>query len=104
MIAPIKHLLLFALAGSRGGITRVRILKVLEKSPCNMHQLSKKLKLDYKTVQHHINVLRENHLISTINKGKYGALFIISEELEQNKEDLNKILAKFGKDLGKNLE
>ena len=68
--------------GTRGGETRARILRTLKKEPCNANKLSKKLKFDYKTIQHHLNILEKHHLLT--KEGDYGAVYFISEWLEKN--------------------
>lgn len=79
-----KYLLSYLITGTRGGITRGRIIEVLLKTPMNMHQLSIALNLDYKTIQHHIKVLLENGIISAVHKGSYGAMYHLSVDMEEN--------------------
>jgi DNA-binding transcriptional ArsR family regulator len=76
----VKHLLMYLLLGTRGGETRARILHELRLRPQNAHRLSKLLKLDYKTVEHHLRVLLQNRLLE--RHGGYGALYFLSAELE----------------------
>lgn len=96
---PLKQILWYVLAGTRGGPTRILIIQALRKRPFNANQLAEKLKLDYKTVQHHLRVLIDNGVI-TANKAKYGAGYFLSEELERNIGFLDEILAQFGYDSG----
>ena len=79
-----KYLLSYLLTATRGGMTRGKILESLRKKPQNMHQLSKSLNLDYKTIQHHIDVLIDNGVISAVKKGSYGALYHWSIDMEEN--------------------
>jgi transcriptional regulator, ArsR family len=46
-----------ALAGTRGGPNRARILRLLEERPRNANQLAEELDLAYNTVRHHLDVL-----------------------------------------------
>jgi|SRR3989338_1388939 len=96
-----KRLLWYLLAGTKGGESRGRILKHLQKRPANANQLAKMLELDYKTIRHHLEVLERNKLVQTINKGRYNTAYIWSELLEQEKKVFEEIWNKFGKDLGK---
>jgi len=57
-------------------------MMLLEK-PLNTHQLSQKLDLDYKAVQHHMKVLEKNNMVSKIGD-KYGAVYHLSNFLEIN--------------------
>ena len=79
----LKRLLWYILAGMRGGVTRINILKLILDRPFNMNQLGKELGLDYKTIQHHIKVLEENRIIFPSEK-KYGTMYFPSQLLEQN--------------------
>ena len=92
-----KNLVWYLFAGTRGGETRILIATTLKKKPMNAHQLSKALNLDYKTVQHHLRVLLENQIITAVNKGKYGAVYFISESMEQLWNDFQSIWKRFGK-------
>lgn len=86
-----KKLLLYLFTSTRGGLTRLRIVMVLLEKPCNMHQLSQRLDLDYKAVQHHMRVLEKNNMISKIGE-KYGAIFHLSNFLEMHIHALDEII------------
>ena len=60
-----------------------------------MHQISKELKLDYKTVQHHIRVLEENRVITPEEK-KYGSIYFPSAMFDDVKDIFNEIKNKVG--------
>ncbi len=92
-----KNLVWYLLAGTRGGETRALILVTLKKRPMNAHQLAKGLKLDYKTIQHHVRILVENNILTTINKGKYAAAYFISPEMEGLWKDFREIWERIGK-------
>jgi len=86
-----KQLLWYLLAGTRGGPTRIMIIDAIRNKPQNAHQLAQLLKLDYKTVQHHLKVLVENNIFSVVKKGEYGATYFLSAEFEANKEHFEHI-------------
>ena len=67
---------------SKGGINRSRIVNFLNKRPSNIYQISEGLNLNYKTVQHHLRMLKENNVIQCDDAKKYGALYFISEEFD----------------------
>jgi predicted transcriptional regulator len=91
-----KRLLWFIFAGSRGGLNRLRIISTLKKQPKNTNQLANELGLDYKAIQHHINVLVKNNLL--VKEGeKYGITFFISTFLEVNMESFDEIVQKLDK-------
>ena len=91
-----RRLLLYLFTGTRGGYTRLRIVMLLLQKPYNTYQLSQKLEMDYKAVQHHMKVLVKNNLVSKIGE-KYGALFYISSLLEYNIRALNEAIDKLEK-------
>ncbi len=91
-----RRLLWFVFAGSRGGLNRLRIITALKEKPQNTNQLANELSLDYKAIQHHINVLEKNNLISKEGE-KYGITFFISTFLEVNMETFDEIANKLEK-------
>lgn len=92
-----KNLIWFVFAGTRGGETRARIVSSLLSKPKNSNQISKDLKLDYKTVQHHLKVLTKNKLLDVQNKNNYGAVFFPSTILKENLSTFKEIWERFGK-------
>ena len=88
-----KRLLWFVFTGSKGGLNRIRLISVIRKTPLNANQLAKELGLDYKAIQHHVNVLEKNNLITRVGE-KYGAVFFISTFLEVNLETFDEIVTK----------
>ena len=88
-----KRLLWFVFTGSKGGLNRIRLISIIKKTPLNANQLAKELGLDYKAIQHHVNVLEKNNLITRVGE-KYGAVFFISTFLEVNLETFDEIVTK----------
>jgi DNA-binding transcriptional ArsR family regulator len=78
-----KRLLWYLFAGSKGALTRIRIIDLLRERPSNINQLSSALGLDYKGVQHHISVMEKNNLITRVGE-KYGVIYFISDYLQHN--------------------
>jgi DNA-binding transcriptional ArsR family regulator len=93
----LRHLLGWLIAGTRGGPTRARIIEILKETPQNANQLATSMKLDYKTVRHHLTVLEKNRLILSIGD-KYGASYFLSQMMEENymlfEEILNRLWKK----------
>ena len=92
----LRHLLGWLIAGTRGGPTRARIVKILKETPQNANQLATSTKLDYKTVRHHLTVLEKNRIISSIGD-KYGATYFLSQMMEENYALFEEILNKLWK-------
>ena len=82
------------LAGTKGGINRARIIDELRNRPYNINQLAEKLELDYKTVRHHIEVLERNNMVTTTGK-RYGALYFLSDKMEENYDSFLEIWDEF---------
>jgi DNA-binding transcriptional ArsR family regulator len=89
-------LLWYLLGGTRGGPNRAEIIKTLQNRPCNANQLAETLRVDYKTIQHHIRILEENGLVSLANKGSYGAVLFLTAKMEEAIPILDEIWSKIG--------
>lgn len=88
----VKTLFLFIFANSKGGPTRIKIIVLLKRGNLNVHQLSTALRMDYKCISHHIDVLEKNNLVGKFGNG-YGTTFFITPLLEKNMEVFNEILS-----------
>ena len=77
----LRRLLWFVLGGARGGENRGRIIQQLRGRPQNLNQLAGKLGVDYRTVTHHIEVLRANSLVAS-QGDRYGAVYFLSPRLD----------------------
>ena len=95
-----KRLLWWLIAGSRGGANRAQMIRALKERPYNAHQLAEAMKLDYKTVRHHLKVLSDNSVVVASGKEQYGAMYFLSPQMEQNYQDFLDILAQVKLDGG----
>jgi len=89
-----KRVLWYLIGSTKGGANRAKILELLNKVPANPNQLSVQLKMDYKTVIHHLKVLSENGLVITDNKDSYGATYFLTPLMENNYSSFSEILNK----------
>lgn len=97
----LRRLLWHILGGARGGINRARIIYELSKRPSNINQLAGRLNVDFRTVQHHIEILRKNSLV--ISEGEhYGLTYFLSPWLESNMNLFEEICSKLGYKLTSN--
>ena len=80
---PVKQLLTWLIKGTKGGKTRAQIITNLKNNPQNANQLATDLKVDYKTVRHHITILEKNKLVIPIGN-HYSTAYFLSELMEEN--------------------
>ncbi len=93
---PLKYLLGWLIAGTRGGPTRARIIETLKETPQNANQLSNLLGMDYRTIRHHLGVLEKNKIIISAGEG-YGTTYFLSQVMEENYVLFEEILKKIWK-------
>ena len=93
---PLKYLLGWLIAGTRGGLTRAKILKILKETPQNANQLASQLKMDYRTIRHHLEVLQKNRIITSAGEG-YGMTYFLSPSMEENYALFEEIVDKIWK-------
>jgi DNA-binding transcriptional ArsR family regulator len=81
-----------ALAGTRGGPNRARILRALDERPRNANQLAEDLELAYNTVRHHLEVLERNGIV-TSSDATYGTVYLPSERARSHWGTVEEILS-----------
>jgi len=96
-VRQLKYLLGWLIAGTRGGVTRAKIIETLKENPQNANQLANSLEMDYRTIRHHLQILQKNKIITSAGNG-YGITYFLSPEMEENyglfEEIMNKIWKK----------
>ncbi len=78
-----KPVLWQALAGTRGGPNRVRILRAVDRRPRNANQLADDLELAYNTVRHHLEVLERNGIL-TSSEADYGRVYLPTDRVRDH--------------------
>ncbi|MFC7215325.1 winged helix-turn-helix domain-containing protein [Saliphagus sp. GCM10025334] len=86
-----EDVLWYVLASSRGGPTRVRILRALDERPRNANQLATDLEFDYTTIRHHLDVLMENNVVRRTDDD-YAAVYLFTEQLRSNWDTVETVL------------
>lgn len=86
-----EGVLWYLLASSRGGPTRVQILRALDERPQNANQLATELELDYTTIRHHLDVLMKNNVVQR-SGNNYAAVYLFTDQVESNWELVEEIL------------
>ncbi len=79
------------LASSRGGPTRVAILRAIEAKPRNANELAESLDMDYTTIRHHTDILVENNVLRR-SADEYGALYLFTEQVQTHWDTVEEIL------------
>ena len=74
------------LMGSDGGRTRMKIIDEILIKPCNANQLSKRLKLDYKTITYHLDIIC-GHRYMTREKFEKKTYYYPGDRLIKNIEE-----------------
>ncbi len=92
----VRRLLWYLFAGSKGGENRIKIINLLQDTPLNINRMAEILSLDYKAIQHHVNVLEKNNLVSRIGE-KYGIMYFVSNYLEANMDTFKEIINKISR-------
>lgn len=82
----------YLLAGTRGSENRARIVRALDEQPRNANRLSEALDLDYNTVRHHLDTLRDHEVVVRSGDG-YGAIYRLSDRFEANRETYERVVA-----------
>jgi len=80
---PLKHLLGWLITGTKGGKTRAQIIKSVKANPQNANQLATQLRVDYKTVRHHLTILEKNRIVIPIGE-HYSTVYFLSQPMEEN--------------------
>ena len=80
---PLRYLLGWLIAGTRGGVTRAKMIAILKETPQNANQLANLLEMDYRTIRHHVEVLEKNRIITSAGEG-YGKTYFLSPVMEEN--------------------
>jgi DNA-binding transcriptional ArsR family regulator len=92
----LKYLLGWLIAGTRGGPTRAKMIEALKEAPQNANQLATLLKMDYKTMRHHLEVLEKNKIITSVGD-RYGATYFLTQTMEDNYILFEEIMKRIGK-------
>ena len=86
-----EDVLWYLFASSRGAPTRVKIMERLLERPQNANELAESLGYDYTTIRHHLDVLTENHVLRSTERG-YGDVYLMTEQAKHHRDDLETVL------------
>ena len=90
-----NKVLWWLIAGSKGGINRARIILLLHQRPYNANQITQSLHLDYKTIRHHLDVMKKHNVITSMEEG-YGSMYFLTEQTESKFDEFMEIWKQIG--------
>ncbi|MCS6770113.1 MAG: winged helix-turn-helix domain-containing protein [Candidatus Caldarchaeum sp.] len=91
MDKPIRRLFWWLLLGTKGGPTRLLILILLKTGARNANRIATSLRLNYKTVQHHLEVLLENGFVEAEGQ-RYDVKYRLAPMVRENMDVLDSIV------------
>ncbi|MGC8645754.1 MAG: winged helix-turn-helix domain-containing protein [Thermoplasmata archaeon] len=80
---------------SRGAPLRSRIVLMLRERPMNKNELSTRLRVNYRTVEHHLSVLIKNNVVEGDFR-RYNSLFYLKDGVRMLVEDALDALRRIG--------
>jgi DNA-binding transcriptional ArsR family regulator len=93
-----KRVMTFLFLGTKGGGNRIRIVRLLKEEALNANKIGERLDLDYKTIQHHLELLEQHQVVVLSSpKGTYGAIYFLSQYFEKQLDLLEEMWVKFGR-------
>ncbi len=88
----VRRLIVWLLYASRGGSTRLSILKLLkERGPMPVSQIARALNLNYRTVIYHLEILESHDLVTKVEMPE-GTMYALSEAGLRNWDLIEKLI------------
>ncbi len=91
-----ERLLWHLLVGTRGGLTRGRIIQLLADRPYNANALAEALGMDYKTIRHHLRVLERDSIVAPSKEQGYGVIYFLTPSFTRELATFQRIWEKLG--------
>ncbi len=80
----------YLIAGTRGGVTRARLIRLLSDRPRNANRLADELGVEYNTVRYHLDKLVEHDVVEP-GGNEYGELYFLTDQFERHREEFERI-------------
>ncbi|MDB2260540.1 winged helix-turn-helix domain-containing protein [Halorubrum ezzemoulense] len=81
----------YLFVASRGGANRVRIVRRLRDRPRNANELAEALDVDYNTITHHLDMLKDHDVVEPSDHD-YGKLYFLTDRFERHAETFEEII------------
>lgn len=81
----------YLLAGTRGGENRARIIRTLDERPRNANQLAEQIDVDYNTIRHHLEMLKDHDVVEP-GGDDYGKLYFLTDRFERHRDAFEEII------------
>jgi DNA-binding transcriptional ArsR family regulator len=91
----LRRLLWHLLGGKRGGEMRAKVIRLVRERPSNINQMATELGVDYRLVQHHIEVLKRNSLVTATGE-RYGLTYFLHPWFDSHYDVFEEIAKKLG--------
>lgn len=81
----------YLIAGTRGGPTRARIIRLLNQQPRNANQIATELDVEYNTVRYHLDKLVEHNVVEP-GGNEYGELYFLTDQFDEHRDEFETII------------
>lgn len=87
-----EQALWYLFVGTRGGATRVDIVRTIDERPRNANQVAETVDVDYNTVRYHLEKLEDYNVVEQ-GQQDYGALYFLTEQFKTHRDQFHEIVS-----------
>ncbi|MGP6239192.1 ArsR/SmtB family transcription factor [Cuniculiplasma sp. SKW4] len=90
-----ERIVWYVLGATRGGPMRFRILRKIMNEPANRHSIANDIGVNYRTVEHHLDILLKNGFVIEEGEG-YGKIYFPSQKIEKFFVEIEEMMRRKG--------